>query len=130
MITHSICDVMTDDLLDAINGIDDDYRLALYAPEAKLNAKTTRYAPEHEIASSDSYAAGGVQLKRVRTRSADGAHLSFTVPLMAGDIRAAGGLIYNKTRNRAMFVIDFGRTYQSTSGPFEIKLPIDLYTLP
>lgn len=130
MITHAICSILTDDLLDAIHGVDDDYRLALYTPDAKLNAQTARYSPEHEVAASESYAAGGVQLKRTRARSADGSHLSFDVPLMAGDIRAAGGLIYNKTRNRAMFVLDFGRTYQSTSGPFEIKLPIDLYTLP
>lgn len=130
MITHGICNVLSDDLLDGIHRDGDDYRLALYTADAKLNERTIGYSPTGEIEASDSYPIGGVQLKRVRTRSKDGAHLSFVVPMMAGDIRAAGGLIYNKTKTRAMFVLDFGRTYQSTSGPFEIKLPVDLYTLP
>lgn len=132
MIRHAVCAVLADDVLDGVHRPDDDYRMALFPETAQLDARTESYdsVKQYEIEASTGYTRGGIAVRRWRTRSVRGAHLSFEVPMLSGDIRAAGALIYNKTRGRAVFVLDFGRIYQSTDGPFEITLPADLYTLP
>jgi len=130
MISHVVCRQFADDLLDGLHRPSDEYRLALYTEDATLDASTTMYTPKHET-SGPGYSAGGVVLRRVRSRTADGAHLGFAdVVLLNTEIAARGALVYNKTReNRALFVLDFGKVYRSTAGEFEIQLPPTLCTV-
>ncbi len=130
MIQHAIVRTLAADFIDGVHQPHDDYRMALYTDAADLNATTERYTAKGEVRGLG-YESGGIALERKRSRSTDGEHLSFEpVRLQGADVAAAGGLVYNATRGRAMFVLDFGKTYQSTGGDFSVTLPDDLFTLP
>lgn len=128
MIQHAIVRTLAADLLDGVHQPNDDYRMALYSAAADLDETTERYTTEGEV-SAPGYDAGGIAIRRKRSRSVEGEHLSFEpVRLKNADVTAAGALIYNATRRRAMFVLDFGKEYQSTGGDFAVTVPDDLYT--
>lgn len=130
MIVHAVCRCLTGDLLDGIHQPRDDYRVALYTEKAQLDASTTKYTPQHE-AESDEYPPGGISTDRVRRSSGDGEHLSVRgVVIKNTDLKAAGALVYNATKNRALFVLSFGEPRESRAGNFEVQIPDDLFTLP
>lgn len=130
MIVHAVCRCLAGDLLDGVHEARDEYRVALYTSDANLDAGTTQYTKQNE-ANSAQYPPGGVLTKRVRSRSKQGEHLSVgSICIPDTDLAAAGALVYNASKNRALFVLSFGETRESRSGDFEVQIPDDLYTLP
>jgi hypothetical protein len=82
------------------------YKIALYSPEAQLDASTSAYNPAYEVEASGDYVPGGQVLEGFSVGLDSGvAYLDWAVdPEWKGaTIMAAGALVYNATRdNRAL----------------------------
>jgi hypothetical protein len=109
---------------------EDTFKLALYDSNATLNAATTAFTTDDEVADSGTYVSGGGNLTNVSpttsgtTAFVDFADISFT----SATINARGALIYNSTpahtfTNPAVAVLDFGEDKISTTGTFTVQFP-------
>lgn len=105
------------------------FKLALYDDTASLDATTTDYTTDGEIAATGGYTAGGVTLVSNGTASGnERAWADFADVVIAGALSARGALIYNTTAGGgsgttdAVRVLDFGSTKTSAS-QFVIKFP-------
>ena len=137
-IAQAMCTSFKKELLEGVhnfkNSGGDTFKLALFAEgsggksstTATLGASTTALVTTGEVASSGTYATGGVSLTRVdpstsgTTAFTDFADLSFTT----ATITAMGALIYNSSdSNKAVAVLDFTSNKTSTAGTFTIQFP-------
>lgn len=105
------------------------FKIALYTDEANLDATTTDYTTEGEIADEGGYTAGGVALTNNGTAQGnERAWADFEDVTISGALSARGALIYNTTTaggsgtTDAVRVLDFGSTKVSSS-EFKIKFP-------
>ncbi len=109
---------------------EDTFKLALYDSNATLNAATTAFTTDDEVADSGTYVSGGGNLTNISpttsgtTAFVDFADISFT----SATINARGALIYNSTpthtyTNPAVAVLDFGEDKISTTGTFTVQFP-------
>jgi len=105
------------------------FKLALYTEAANLNANTTTYTTDGEIAGSG-YVAGGITLTQLNPEvySSSGILTFSNVSWSPAQFSARGGLIYNSTpvhtyTNPACIVLDFGITRYSSSGLFQVRFP-------
>jgi len=118
------------DMLEAAMPAADEYRLALYAPNAALGEGTPAYTPDGEVKGSG-YEAGGALLDEHEIGMTDSgdAFLRFgNVSWPIATLRARGALVYNATKpdKPALAVLDFGETVSSTNGPFLVELPMNI----
>lgn len=103
--------------------------MALYAPGASLSVNTKTYTTQGEVPTTlpdgpSGYTAGGIALtgRQVALLSGGGASLDFADPTWPNaTISARGALIYNFTKgNRAVLILDLGKTFNSTNGSFAV----------
>lgn len=106
------------------------FKLALYTSSATLNAATTEYTPEGEVAATGDYTTGGVVLTCTGVASGGGVGFASFAPISiaAGTLTARGALIYNSTPNHtytnpACLVLDFGSDKVISGKPFQITFP-------
>ena len=109
---------------------EDTFKLALYDSNATLNAATTAFTTDDEVADSGSYVSGGGDLTNVSpTTSGTTAFVDFQdISFTSATINARGALIYNSTpahtfTNPAVAVLDFGEDKISTTGTFTVQFP-------
>jgi hypothetical protein len=109
---------------------EDTFKLALYDSNATLNASTTQFTTDDEVADSGSYVSGGGDLTNVSpTTSGTTAFVDFQdISFTSATINARGALIYNSTpahtfTNPAVAVLDFGEDKISTTGTFTVQFP-------
>lgn len=127
MIIQALCTSFKVELLTGTHDWSSDtFKLALYTEAAELGASTTAYSSVNEV-SGTNYTAGGATLTP-DTPYASGttaiggfSNLTFSALTVSG-IR--GGLIYNSSKsNRAVCVLDFGRTFNKTAEDFLVTMP-------
>ena len=104
------------------------FRIALYTSAATLDATTTAYTTNNEVAGTG-YTAGGEVLTIVTNPTSSGttAYLDFQdVTWPAATITARGALIYldNGSTNPAVAVLDFASDKTSTDGDFTVQFPV------
>lgn len=124
-ITTAVCNSYKQEAMQGVHQPADDYKLALYASSATLDATTTAYTATGEVTGTG-YTAGGKSLTGFTSGLASGtAYIDFDDPVWsAATITARGAIIYNATRsNAAVVVLDFGSDIISTAGDFTVTLP-------
>ena len=101
------------------------YKIALYTANADLNQSTLTYTTTGEVVGTG-YTAGGQTLTVIPPQSSDyTAYLSFnTVTWNPASFTCRGALIYNRTTNAAVAVLDFGADKTPTTS-FTITFPTD-----
>jgi len=111
----------------------DTIKIALYTANANLNADTTVYSSDNEVAATSGaspYAAGGATLSpiTVTTSSSDAtAYVGFPNIAWTGTITARCALIYNASQgNKSIAVLDFGSDKTQTN--FTITMPANTST--
>ncbi len=113
------------ELMQGVHTLDDEYRMALYGPDADLSAETSAYTADGEV-EGRGYEAGGLPLTGVTAaRSGSAAVMDFDAPeWRASSIVAHGCMVYNASKdNRAVAVFSFGGEVLSRNGRFIIKKP-------
>ena len=128
MIVTALCDSYKAEIIAGVHAVDDEYRLALYSPEANLDRSTAFYSANGEV-TGEGYDAGGIVLAGASVRSINGAAcLAFdSVEWPRTTISAAGGAIYNASKqNRTVAVFNFGEVVQTRNGRFSVKIPAQL----
>lgn len=127
MILAGVCYSFKAEVLRGIHAESDTYKVALFALSASLGPQTTNYAGQDgEVLDGNGYTTGGKDLPGFSVGLTGAvAFLSFSdVTWEHSTIRARGGLIYNASKgNRAVAVVDFGKDFVSTDGPFLFKFP-------
>ena len=124
---QSLTDSFTRELLEGVHDFRvDTFNLALYSADAAHNEATTAYSATNEVSGSG-YAAGGAALTATAPVINNGvaypdfANLTFAALTVSG-IRS--GLIYNASKsNRAVCVLDFGRTFTKVAQDFVVTFP-------
>lgn len=109
----------------------DQFRIALYTDAAQLSPASAGYTTAGEVPDSTAqgltgYHAGGMLLEgAVALMDGDVAILNWNDPVWpVSSITARGALIYNASKsNTAVAVLDMGRVYTSTNGPFTVHFP-------
>jgi hypothetical protein len=128
-ITQAVAASFKKELLDGVHDLDSGggvFKLALYDSGATINAATTSYTSDNEVAASGAYvAAGGVLAGQATALTATTAFVTFTDRSWTGvTITARGALIYNSTAaKKAVCVLDFGGDKTATSGTFTVQFP-------
>lgn len=121
-----MCVTAKRDFLMGIHTQSDHYKLALYTSLAELSPRTEVYLPTHEVMGKG-YERGGQVLRGYQCGLDNGvAVLGWRESLVWEDasISAAGALVYNASKgNRAVVVIDFGRSVVSTDGSYRLLMP-------
>ena len=124
--TGGICNSFKRDLLAGLHQPGDEYRMALYTSDAPIDPDTVIYIGAGEVAGKG-YEPGGRVIHFQGPTLMDGiARLGWSSPPVweNSTITARAALIYNTSRdNRAVAVMDFGRDYSSTNGPFSVGCP-------
>lgn len=104
----------------------DQFKIALYTPDATLDVDTTVYAPADEVAGAG-YVAGGFNVTVSQVFTSGLTAIASFETLITGNItvnQIAGGLIYNSSKaDRAVCVLDFGRTLAKAGEPLTITFP-------
>ena len=105
------------------------FKIALYTETADLDATTTKYTKQGEVAAAG-YAAKTLDAPVFGTDTADdSATMGFSGEVVWPNVTvaAAGCLIYDETLdNLAVFVGDFGAIIASTNDRFKLKMVPDL----
>jgi|TARA_B100000929_G_scaffold135905_1_gene107565 hypothetical protein len=128
-ITQAVAASFKKELLDGVHDLDSGggvFKLALYDSQATINAATTSYTSDREVAASGDYvAAGGVLAGQATALTATTAYVTFTDRSWTGvTITARGALLYNSTAaKKAVCVLDFGADKTATSGTFTVQFP-------
>ena len=128
-ITQAVAASFKKELLDGVHDLDSGggvFKLSLYDSQATINAATTSYTSDREVAASGDYvAAGGVLAGQATALTATTAYVTFTDRSWTGvTITARGALIYNSTAaKKAVCVLDFGADKTATSGTFTVQFP-------
>ena len=135
MIVQAIVQSFFTDILQGIHTPTDVFRMALYSDRSNLSRSTPAYTTEGEIIGSPGYEAGGQVLTGFLVGSTPAneqdpnknpwATLDWNDPSWPySTISARGGLIYNASKqNRAVAVVDFGKTFTSTNGSYSVLRP-------
>lgn len=104
----------------------DKYYIALYAPGAKIDPFTEAYTTDGEVRGKG-YTAGGLPLEGYCVEvDGDVVCINWDVDPVWNNasIRAAGALIYNRTRgNVALAVVEFDEPVTSTNGRWTFPMP-------
>ena|SRR5215467_10894677 len=114
------------EILDGVHEPDDDYKIALFASGAALDAKTTHYSGQPGEVKGRGYTQGGTSLMgRASGVAGSTGYLTFSNPEWRdASFTAHGALIYNASKqNRALAVLNFGQDYTCTNGTFAVSLP-------
>jgi len=128
-ITQAVAASFKKELLDGVHDLDSGggvFKLSLYDSQATINAATTSYTSDREVAASGDYvAAGGVLAGQATALTATTAYVTFTDRSWTGvTITARGALLYNSTAaKKAVCVLDFGADKTATSGTFTVQFP-------
>lgn len=125
MITQAVVSSFLLEILQGVHTPQDTYRFALYTDAAQLTEATRVYVTRHEVVGAG-YHAGGLTLSGYTSKLEGGvAFLDWDDPVWYNStIAARAGLIYNYSKqNRAVAVLDLGKTYVSTNGSFTVTLP-------
>lgn len=135
MASHSLTvsflrDMVNGTAFDFSSGTSDTYKCALYTSTAALSYTTTAYSATNE-ASGTGYTAGGATLTIATNPTIDGrvVYITFANPSWVGSsISARYGLIYKAdgAGNPSVAVLDFERTYTTSSGTFTVNMPTKL----
>ena len=98
-------------------------KIALYTANANLNADTTAYTTDSEVAATGTYPSGGSQLTPITVSSSGStAYVGFPNISWSATITARCALIYNASKgNKSVAVLDFGSDKTSTN--FTITMP-------
>jgi len=107
------------------------FKIALYTSAATLNADTTVYTTDNQVADGNGYTAPGVTLTRINPSSGDG--VGFTgfedATWASSSFTARGALIYNSSQgNKAVMVLDFGDNKTSNNSTFTVGMPANTST--
>ena len=126
-ITQAVCNSFKQELLQGLHDLDGHtLKLALYTSSATLGPTTTAFSTTNE-SSGTNYTSGGATISNVAVSlSGTVAFVDFDdVSFSSATISdAAGALIYNSSaRNRAIAVLDFGRTKSVSGGTLTVSLP-------
>lgn len=126
MILAGVCYSFKAEVLKGVHSESDVYKVALFTSSASLGPQATSYAGQDGEVSGIGYTTGGKDLPGFSVGLTGAvAFLSFSdVTWENSTIQARGGLIYNASKgNRAVAVVDFGKDFTSTDGPFLFKFP-------
>lgn len=102
-------------------------KIALFTKAAQVGEKTLRYSADGEVRGAG-YIPGGLPLSGGKIKEGKfGFTLSFDNPVWQNaTITAKGALIYSADdAGLAVRVLDFGKDFTSTNGPFTVLLPSD-----
>lgn len=116
------------DLMKGEQNLDtDQFKLALYGPNANLNTSTVIYHPENEVVSPNYDAGGKLLVNKGVTSAGYIAYAGFNDVIWEGPVtfNVSGGLIYNISKgNRSVAVLNFGMTYQiANQTDWEVRFP-------
>jgi hypothetical protein len=131
-ISQVLCTSFKKELLEGTHDfVNDTFRIALYTSAATLNADTTVYTTDNQVADGNGYTAPGVALTASTVASGDG--VGFTgfedVTWTSSSFTARGALIYNATQgNKAVMVLDFGDDKTSNNSTFTVGMPANTST--
>lgn len=131
-ITQTVCTSFKKELLEGLHDfVNDSFKIALYTDASTLNADTTVYITDNQVASGNGYTTGGESLTAVVPSSADGVGFaSFTdATWTSSSFTARGALIYNSSAgNKAVMVLDFGANKTSNNSTFTVGMPASTST--
>jgi hypothetical protein len=126
-IVQSMCGSFKEELFGGIHDLDtDQLKMALFLDSASLSSSTTVYTTSGET-SGTNYTAGGANITNVViSLTGNTAFVDFDNVIFSNvSLTARGALIYNSSKsNRAIAVLDFGEDKTSTTGDFEVQLPV------
>jgi len=127
-ITQTVCTSFKKELLEGTHDFTQHFfKIALYTSMANLNADTTVYTADNEVANGNGYTTAGEDLTVVTPSSADGIGFAgFTnATWTSSSFTARGALIYNTLggSNRAVMVLDFGDNKTSNNSTFTVAMP-------
>jgi hypothetical protein len=135
-IITGVTDSFLSEVLQGVHSSTDTYKLALYTDAATLGNATTVYTVDGEHSSTmldgqgqtvpNGYTAGGNILTGYAVTFIGGkAVLDFTDTYWDNvSFTARGAMIYNSTKdNKALHIMDFGKTVTSTDSRFTVTLP-------
>ena len=128
MIVTALCNRAKLDMMNGVHQPGDAYRIALYTSEADLNEETSKYVSKNET-SGAGYSKGGIYLTGRRTALVNGvACLTFNdIAEKHCTFEAAGGMIYNESRNgAALATVAFDLVKRPSNGAFELEFPLPL----
>jgi uncharacterized membrane-anchored protein len=126
VIIQALCTSYREEAFRGVHRAEDDYRMALYMPNADLGPETTAYTPVGEHPSVGGYVAGGKSISGFRTVVDRGVVvLTFDSLLWEhSTINARAALLYNATREgRAVAVFDFRKDAESMAGVWVLPMP-------
>lgn len=130
---HTYTDSFLEEVLQGIHDFESDtLKMALYDDTAILGRALTAYTATNEISGSG-YTAGGkaMALASGYPQAADdglGQDYRYDdVEWTSSTLAARQAVIYNSSKsNRAILVLDFGRTRQSVSATLAVRFPLTL----
>lgn len=101
------------------------YKIALYQPQATLDATTTQYIATQEVTGSGYTGGGQVLATYASGLTGTTGWLDWTVdPSWAASTFTAGGaLIWNTSGSQSLAVLNFGASYTATNGTFTVTFP-------
>ena len=107
----------------------DVFKIALYTSLASLDATTTAYTTDNEVANGNGYTTGGLTLTVSQVPTTGGsptttAYINFANAVWTpATFSAAGALIYNSSNaNRSVAILSFGAT-KTAAGTFTVQFP-------
>lgn len=131
-ISQVLCTSFKKELLEGTHDfVNDTFRIALYTSAATLNADTTVYTTDNQVADGNGYTAPGVALTVGTVASGDGVgFVNFSDATWASSsFTARGALIYNDDKgDRAVMVLDFGNDKTSNNSTFTVGMPANTST--
>ena len=131
-ITQTVCTSFKKELLEGVHNFTSHvFKIALYTDASTLNADTTVYITDNQVASGNGYTTGGESLTAVAPSSADGVGFAnFTdATWTSSSFTARGALIYNSSAgNKAVMVLDFGADKTSNNSTFTVGMPASTST--
>ena len=131
-ISQVLCTSFKKELLEGTHDfVNDTFRIALYTSAATLNADTTVYTTDNQVADGNGYTAPGVALTVGTVASGDGVgFVNFSDATWASSsFTARGALIYNDDKDdRAVMVLDFGDDKTSNNSTFTVGMPANTST--
>lgn len=126
-ITQTVCTSFKKELLEGVHIFGThDFKIALYTDTANLDADTTVYTTDNEVANGNGYSTAGEALTTVTPSSGDGVgFVTFSNATWASSsFTARGALIYNDTQgDKAVMVLDFGANKTSNNSTFTVAMP-------
>jgi len=131
-ISQVLCTSFKKELLEGTHDfVNDTFRIALYTSAATLNADTTVYTTDNQVADGNGYTAPGVELTASTVTSGDGVgFVNFSdATWESSSFTARGALIYNDDKDdRAVMVLDFGDNKTSNNSTFKVGMPANTST--